>query len=39
MKNLKILTMHQLAKVTNFSNLEMKEMGDFSKMKTSAIGV
>jgi hypothetical protein len=38
-KKLEILTIHQLAKVIDFNNLEIKEMRDFCKIKTLAIVV
>jgi len=37
MKKPKTLTMHHLAKVTNFDSLNTVEMGDFNNMKNSAI--
>jgi hypothetical protein len=37
MKKPKTLTMHHLAKVTNFDSLNTVEMGDFNNMKTLAI--
>ena len=37
MKKPKTLTMHHLAKVTDFDSLKAVEMGDFKNMKISAI--